>query len=277
MMNRSELEPTADSAREVLGSNDAVDAINTVDPTDRAFLAQRSYAAPLLLGVVSIVLSPLILGGLFGALGLRAGIDLWPRATRRGVVASGFAASLLGISLSAMSALLWGTFLATVLLGRDAIREAQSWRGLDVIATTLPARDDHGVTTVLLNPPPPGVLRSALLFVRTDAELCGDAIRSAKEVASRVETCQLVLIDANASTTQLHDFALQHGASSVVVGSEFAFPPPLLRVAAFPTLVVVNAEGLVEIALVGVHPASDIEKIMRGEAALPPKTVSPNP
>jgi hypothetical protein len=44
-------------------------------------------------------------------------------------------------------------------------------------------------------------------------------------------------------------------------------PAPLDQAAAIPTLVIIAADGTVEYAIVGARPGSDIEKLLRGDAA----------
>ena len=245
------------------------DAIDSLDPIDRAFLAQRFAAGPLILGLISIVTSLVLIGLLFGALGVRAGVDLWRAGSRSGVVIAGLITSVIGVVVSIAWTIMWGAILASVLLGRDAIREAQKWRGLDVIAVSAPALDERGATTVQFSALPSGIERTALLFISVGGEPCIDALRGAALVVATMPSCQLVIVDANAPVEAVRAFAARYGSNAAAIGSEFAFPPPLARVAAFPTLVIVDAHGRIESAIVGTHPNEDITKIMRGDAALP--------
>jgi hypothetical protein len=77
----------------------------------------------------------------------------------------------------------------------------------------------------------------------------------------------LILVDPTASTTAIRAFGLAHGAETAVIGGGFTFPPPLDGVAAFPTLVVIYRSGVIESALVGAHPASDLELVFNGALA----------
>jgi hypothetical protein len=230
-----------------------------LDPIDRAWIARRFAGAPLIYGLIAIATSLLMLGLLFGALGLRAGLDLWRTGTRRGIVAIGIAVSFAGIVASVVWAVVWGSILASVLLGRDAMREAERWRGTEMMELST-----QGVEIV---PPPEGVERTALLFIRVGWDPCAEAIRTAAAVAATVPNCRLILVDPTASTTAIRAFGLAHGAETAVIGGGFTFPPPLDGVAAFPTLVVIDRSGVIESALVGAHPASDLELVYNGALA----------
>lgn len=256
-------------------AGDAASDLRTaaLDPVDSAWLARRSALALLVLGIVSIATSPIILGLLFGPLGMRSGIDLWRRGTRNASTAAAVATSFAGIVLSVMSALLWGALLAGVLLGRDAIRAAESWRGEEIRSTELASL--VGAEPVAFDPARPAgdAPRQVLLFIAVDFEPCADAVRALSEAARAHPGIPIAVVDQAARAERVQEFVrgvVGAGAEPFrCVGASASMPPPLDGLAAMPTLVVVARDGRIEKALVGAHPAADIEKLLRGDAALP--------
>jgi hypothetical protein len=136
MSSASEPRAAEPSAAEQASPSEPTTAL---DPIDQEWLRRRSAAGPLAFGVIGLVTSPLLLGLAFGALGMRAGVDLWRHGTRRPVVAVGIGASFAAVVTSVIGALLWGSVLTTVLLGRDAMRETERWRGRTVEAVQVRA------------------------------------------------------------------------------------------------------------------------------------------
>ena len=256
-------------------AHDAASDVHTValDPVDSAWLARRSALAPLVLGVIAMATSPIILGLLFGPLGMRSGIDLWRRGARNASTAAAVATSFAGIVLSVMSALVWGALLASVLLGRDAIRAAESWRGEEIRSTELASI--IGTKSEVFDPARPGgdAPRQVLLFVAVGFDPCADALRALSEAARMHPGLPIAIVDQEARAERVQEFVrgvIGAGAESFrCVGASASMPPPLDGLAAIPTLVVVARDGRIEKALVGAHPAADIERLLRGDAALP--------
>ncbi len=241
-----------------------------LDPIDQEWLRRRSAAGPLAFGVIGLVTSPLILGLAFGALGMRAGIDLWRHGTRRSIVALGIGASFAAVVLSIMGALLWGSVLTTVLLGRDAIRETERWRGRTVepveVATLSP---DGGAATIPLRATG-GAPRIAMLFVRVDSTASSEAIRTLVDALGRHPAVPALLVDPFAPAEDVRAFARGSGLAAAAVGAGTPLPPPLDGVAAFPTLVVIDASGRIESAIVGARTPADLDLLLGGAAADPP-------
>lgn len=238
-------------------SNDDSDGI------DQAWLQRRTAAAPLIFGVVAIVTSVLMLGMLFGALGMRAGIDLWRAGNRRWSVILGVALSFVGVVVSVMCAVLWGSVLASVLLSRDVLRETERWRGQRIAAVECSMLSADGVRVSSLHPAPP-MDRLVIVFVSSGINACGQALQDLAAVAPDHPTCSVLLVDRDNSAATTRAFALLHGADFPVLASETLLPEPLDSVAALPTLVVLNREGVVECAVVGAHPRSELHTILSG-------------
>lgn len=249
-------------------SNDASEALH---PDDAAWVARKSPTAPLVLGVLSVLLSPVLLGLFFGPLALRAGIDLRRQGVRGAGTIVAIATSLVGIIASITMALLWGAVLSGVLLGRDAMRTAESWRGEEVRSAMVEARVAGETRQVDLAKPVAGAPRHAILFVGVGWQPCADAIRTLSEAAANHPEVPVIVIDRDAPAKEVEAFTRLHAVGGaerfLFVGPVDTLPAPLEQAAALPTLVVVGPEGVVEQGIVGAHPTTDIEKLLRGDAA----------
>lgn len=254
-------------------SNGAPDPRSTdaLHPEDAAWVARRSPTAPIVLGVLSILLSPILLGLFFGPLALRAGIDLRRQGVRGAATIVAIATSLVGIVLSVTTALLWGAVLSGVLLGRDAMRTAESWRGEEIRSSMIAARVAGVETEIDLAKPVAGAPRHAILFVGVGWDPCVQAVRALSEVAGNHPDVPVIVIDREAPAAEVEAFTRLHGTAAVerfsFVGPVTTLPAPLEQAAALPTLVIVGPDGVIEHAIVGAHPATDIEKLLRGDAA----------
>ena len=246
-----------------------------LDPVDRAWIARRSAVAPLVLGLVSVALSPLLLGLLFGPLGMRAGVDLWRHGTRRAAVAGAIALGFAGTVASIVGAVLWGSILASVLLGRDAMREAERWTGRDVSTATvefLVAVGSEQNAAIALNAPIPPRDRWAILFADEGSEPCMAAAATLAECAKNEPS---VLAFAAVQPESREALATRFALAGIDLPVAMVKAvPPLDAIAAMPTLVVVDRRGRIEKALVGAHPRADIEALLRGDAALPERSAA---
>ena len=248
------------------------EAATELDPIDQEWLRRRSALGPLAFGVIGLVTSPLLLGLAFGALGMRAGIDLWRQGTKRAVVVVGVSASFLAVVTSIIAALLWGSVLTTVLLGRDAMRETERWRGQTVEPVAVSAMASSGTITTVQLRASGGAARTVLLFVRVDSETSQAAARAVSEALARNPGVPSLLIDPLAPADSVLRFARASGLDdATVIGEESTLPEPLDSVAAFPTIVVIDSEGRIEAAIVGSRSAADLDPLLQGPGA-PPTT-----
>ena len=180
---------------------------NNLDPSDRLWQRNRFAAGPLVFGIIGIVASPLLLGLALGALGMRAGIDLWRNGTRRMVVAVGIALSFFAVVTSVIAALLWGSVLATVLLGRDAMREAERWRGRTVEPRQIETLAASGATTMSLAVPD-GAERLVLIFVSTQTAPSAEALVLLGELMPLYPSCRFLVCDPLANAAAVRIFAM---------------------------------------------------------------------
>ena len=240
-------------------------------PVDRAFLAQKFAGGPLIFGVIALASSVLILGMIPGALGLRAGIDLWQRGVRRSVVVAGIVASFAGVVASIMAALLWGALLAGVLLGRDAMRETERWRGEVVQPFVLTATESISGEVFQFAVPPADAMveRVAIVLAGVGEQPSAEAITTAVQVAQRHPSCRLLIVTPLASRDEGKAFATVASAATAiaVAGRDATLPAPLASVAAFPTTVIMDREGRIEFALVGARGKEELDRLFSGEAA----------
>ena len=203
-------------------------------PVDRAFLAQKFAGGPLIFGVIALASSVLILGMIPGALGLRAGIDLWQRGVRRSVVVAGIVASFAGVVASIMAALLWGALLAGVLLGRDAMRETERWRGEVVQPFVLTATESISGEVFQFAVPPADAMveRVAIVLAGVGEQPSAEAITTAVQVAQRHPSCRLLIVTPLASRDEGKAFAtVASAATAIAVAGRDATLPSLALVA----------------------------------------------
>lgn len=230
------------------------------DRRDEEWIARRFAGGPLVFGVLSCALSPLVVGLLLGAAGLRSGIDLWRSGTRRPLVGIGVAANLAGIVASVVATLLWGAVLAGVLLGRDAIREAERWRGRSIDLSAVVPADGAAANA----------LRTAVIFVDPEQPICRKAIGDLVAAQAFAPQARIALVDT-----------LGRGAADMLaagappdwhrIDAGATLPPPLDAIVALPTLIVVDPEGRIEKVLIGPHEVDAIARLLRGDAKLPPR------
>lgn len=244
-----------------------MDAHDALDPADRAWIAHRSSGGRMsaLLGAAGLLLSPLAIGAFFAALGLHVGLSRWRQGRRGAWVSLGIGLSGLALASSLLAALLWGAQLFGILMGRSAMQEAQKWRGLPLPALTLPASLADGPTTVPLHPAAP-VARHALVFIDAEIDFSREAIASVLEAAAGHPDCRVTLVDLRVEAARIRE-RLGDFPGVASVGRDARLPPPLDSVAAVPTLVVVGPDGRIEVALVGIRPREELEKVLGGAPA----------
>jgi hypothetical protein len=268
-----------------------------IDPVDAAWLHRRSSSGPLVLGVLGLLTAPILLGLLFASLGLRSGIDQIRRGIRGVVPALGVIVSAAGLVVGVASALLWGALLSGVLLARDAMRTAEGWRGTAVEATPFPAQHDGAQTMLRLsagNAPHssatdttaadepaagPAHVRRAIVFVRLGTAPSDDLLRELALASLRHPDVPLVIVDAEQPGSAVAEAALATpgfiASRDYFVGSDATLPTPLTAVAATPTIVLLAPDGRIEHAVIGGLKAGEIEKLLRGDAALEDEALSP--
>ena len=240
-----------------------------LDEIDVAWQRRRNGLAPLVFGVLGIALSPLLLGLVFGPLSIRAGLDRWRAGVRRVPAAVGIASGLTAIVLSVTAALLWGAVLTSVLLGRDALREAERWRGRTVDAVELAVnRTDGSVVREALRPST-GSDRRIVLAVDIRQQPSRAALEAL--LAATVAVEDLLIIDLSDDGADLAAWVSgKRHPPCGIVPHDAALPPPLDAIAALPMTLSIDRFGRIEGALIGVRPTEELEKLLSGKMSLDP-------
>ena len=255
------------AAMDARGERVERDLESNLDPADRAWRERRFAGGPLVFGVLSFATAPFLIGLLLGSAGLRSGIDLWRSGTRRGIVVAGILANVLGLVVSILAALAWGALLASVLLGRDAIRESERWRGSPVDLAAIAGPDGPVLA--------PSAGRTALLLVDPAVPICLDAVTALVEADRRAAGCRIVVV-TRSDDRKAPRPELDLPAGWILLGPGTTLPAPLDDVAVLPTFVIVGPAGRIEKALVGVHPPEELVRVLDGSAAEPrPAEVRP--
>jgi len=237
-----------------------------LDEIDRAWLRRRGQVAPLAFGIIGMALSPFLLGLVLGPMAMRAGVDRWRSGLRKPVVAIGVASGFTAVVLSVVAALLWGSVLATVLLGRDAMREAERWRGKTVDRVELPiAVSEPGNASIWLRPDE-GEPRLILVAADNGQEPSRNAILAI--AASPLATMRVVLIDRGSGAETLAEWTRSQGLGFEVVPRDAVLPAPLDAIAALPMTISIDSKGRIEGALIGVRPAKELETLLAGKMAV---------
>jgi hypothetical protein len=197
---------------------------------------------------------------------MRMGLDLWRGGTRRLLVASGIAASLAATVLSVAAALAWGSLLSSILLGRDAMRETERWRGRQLDAGLLDVHERGVEVSRALRPTPPNK-RLVVLVVQVDTAPCRQALEAIAELLPTHSDAELLVIAPSASGESLARFlstmpVFQSDVPAYLVASPL--PEPLDGIAAFPTTIVVDAHGVIEAAVVGARTREDWNRLLGG-------------
>ncbi|MFM7051690.1 MAG: hypothetical protein ACKOYN_06110 [Planctomycetota bacterium] len=240
-----------------------------IDAVDRAWLARKATVGSVVLGALSIVTSPFALGLLFGALALRGSIDMRRRGIRGPLPPAGIALGFTGIVASVAFAVAWGSLLVGVLLGRDAMRQAEQWKGRTV-EQRMVAVDGGSAVSFALVADRSECARTALLFVDGVSAVTPDAIAAVAAAHALHPTCCVAIVALDRDPAAVRAAMVAAGAALPLLAPDRPLPPPLDMVAAIPTLVVIGPDGRIETALVGVRPREDLELLFSGQAALGP-------
>lgn len=239
----------------------------TLDPVDAAWQRRQQAIGPLALGVIALVLSPLLVGLVVGPLGLRSAVDQLRRGQRSGSLYLGLAANLCAIVVSVVAALLWGSLLATILLGRDAMRETERWRGQKLDATEVSTIGPAGRSARTLRPASAEADRVVLVFVRSDSEISRDYIRAIARLSSPDDHAEILVMDPVLGAAAAGSLAAACGVDYAAIDPMNPLPAPLGSVALFPSIVAIDRDGLIENAVAGARTDAEILRILRGPGA----------
>jgi hypothetical protein len=215
----------------------------------------RLARTALLAGVLAVLLAPIVVGFLAGAVGLHAGVShLRTRLGHRGLAWAGVAASTLGSMLALGAALLWGATLLGILLSRSAIEQARTWEGTAAprfaLTTDQGQFDSAGDGIVLLDVFDPS------------SPFCEIATRELAKYADRHATVRAVSWAPERTIEEAAAFAARIGATQPIAAGPQAMPEPFSIVSAKPTLFVIDGEGRIRAVLLGTYDGHSLDRLI---------------
>ncbi|MDZ4829653.1 MAG: hypothetical protein SGJ09_05570 [Phycisphaerae bacterium] len=225
---------------------------------DRATLSSpRMARTSAIAGVASILLAPIVVGFLLAAIGLHSAIThLRFRERSRSLAWFGIVASAVGALASAGAAVLWGSVLMTVLLQRSAIHQAQTWEGTTAGNWSLTDLDGETHTS--------SAVKGRIVFIDCFAPSSPSSSRTTPALASFAAAHSEIFalswgpdVDATAAL----DFASASGVRHAVAVGAQSMPVPFSEIAAKPTLLVIDAEGIIRNVVLGRYDEKDLVKL----------------
>ncbi|MBL9148748.1 MAG: hypothetical protein JNM94_08650 [Phycisphaerae bacterium] len=224
---------------------------------ERRLRDPRMAKTALIAGIASVVLAPVVVGALPGAIGLHSGrTHLRTRLGSRGLAWTGIVLSALGTLLAAASAVTFGMILMLVLLQRSAIEQARGWVGTHPEPWSIVATD--GTTFS------PETTRGSIVLIdifAPQAPVCRETSTFfAAFAAAHPELKTLSWAPEGGAESEA--FARDHGAAHPVAIGPHPVGDPFIHVAAKPTLLVIDAEGVVRAAVLGRYDAEGLRKLV---------------
>jgi thiol-disulfide isomerase/thioredoxin len=249
-------------------------AAQAIDPEDeRASGAQGTLAvASLVLGILALLLSPFLVGGLLGLVGITlAMVQMRLGRVRRALAVWGIALSLLGVAATAGAGAAYYHLYSTatdpgraapahVSPGGDYDETLKAWEGQAVPALSLRTVVGGTVETEALKGRP-----LVLNFWATWCKACVEEIPDLNRLASDVTVIGI----SNEPEATLTDFMKTHPMRYIVVSAD-GLPAPFDAIPALPTTVFAGPDGVIRRAVVG---GRDYETLK--QAALTPAPAAP--
>ncbi|MSR40636.1 MAG: hypothetical protein EXS10_01865 [Phycisphaerales bacterium] len=242
------------------------EATTSPEPT-----STRASNLPLLcgaLGLASLLLSPFIIGLLPGALGLRTSIDARRIGFRGILISGGMTLSVIGLTLSIVAALVWGGMLATILMSREAERDAVIWRGREIKPFTLQLDSESSFDFAAFREQHP-THRLVLLFWSSAFDPCKEGVAHAIEAADGIDEVTLLGIAPEDTLASGHAFLGADAANIPTAYGTQRLPPPLETAGVRPTIVVVHPDGHIELVLLGVRGTAELKRAFVGAGFSP--------
>ena len=240
------------------------------EPTQQPKQTANLPAMCAILGVASILLSPIVLGVLPGALGLRTAIDARRMGFRHAYIPLGLALSAIGLTLSIVAAIMWGGTLATILLSREVEREAVVWRGRDVAEFSVTLQDDSRFNFAQFRTTHPSH-RVVLLVWSSAFDPCRESVANAMHAAAGVTDVVVVGIAPEDTRETGEAFLGADAQGCLTAYGAQPLPPPLNTTGARPTLIVIGTDGKIECVLLGVRGVEELKRTFKGEHAFSPR------
>lgn len=219
---------------------------------------RRLARASLGFGLAGLVLSPIIVGFIPAAIGLRAGLDLLARrgGARLAAIAGCVVSGVAGL-VSIAAAITLGAIVMTMLLARSAARQAEEWPGRRIGSFEIAladggslGRDELAGKTLFLDFFAPGSPPCAANIARLEA-----FARGRSDVVVVGVAPELAPEDALR-------WARDHGATYPIAAGCDAWPDPLATVAARPTLIAIAPSGIITRASLGPLEDGQLEAIL---------------
>lgn len=228
------------------------------DDRDEAALRDpRMARTALIAGVASVVTAPAVIGLIPAAIGLQSGLShLRHRRGARVRAWLGLGLSTLGALGSALAAVAFGSVLMSVLLQRSAVHQAQGWIGGTAEPWTFVGADGTPIASDAL------VGSTVLVDVFSPhSPMCARTSRTIAAFAAARDDVTVISWSPEASP-QAMAFARECGAThAVAVGpQEVGFPFDLI--AAKPTLIVLDGDGVVRAAVLGAYDERGLESLV---------------
>ncbi len=221
-----------------------------------------------ILGVCACVLSPIVLGLLPGALGVRTSIDAYRIGYRGWLLRCGMLLSSLGLACSLIAMIIWGGTLGTILLSREVERDAVVWRGRELADFSLQLSNGAAFDFSEFRAQDASK-RLVLHFWSSAFEPCRAGVHNvilASEESPNIQLIGVAPEDAEASARQF----LGPDASRML--SAFGaqrMPAPLDQAGVRPTTAIINADGKIELVLLGVRSVEELRTAFVGASPKP--------
>ena len=222
-------------------------------PTSRMGLA----IAALVLGVLSIFLSFLLVGGLLGVAGIAlAMIHLIQRPEqRRGMAISGVVLSLFGVIASVGFGVLYFFVLNDTLSSMMEAGQSQKWVGVespDFTVTTMDGQtfklSDFSGRRVIVD------------YWATWCSPCIDEIPHFNKLRSAIPEDELALVGISSeSESTVKEFLLKHDLGYQVAASE-DLPSPYSNIIVIPTTFFIDRNGIIQSVLVGYKEYDELKR-----------------
>lgn len=223
----------------------------------------RLARASLGFGLAGLVLSPLIVGFVPAAIGLRAGLDvLVRRGGARATAFLGCTISTVAGLVSIAAAITLGAVVMTMLLARSAARQAEEWSGRRVGSFEIVLADGRSLGREELA----GKTLFLDYFSPAAPPCPANAARLEAFARGHPDSVVVVGLAPELDPEEALAWARGQGVTYPIAAGCDEWPDPLATVAARPTLVAIAPNGIITRASLGPIEEGQLEAIL----ALPP-------